>query len=221
MFVRFVFKELICLKTIPLFLLSLFSTGCLNSQDAVGTWEVNLQDEFTEEQILKKVYITPDNKFYYLDDPLLEQQNIYEIPIVKISNQWQLPDEVTVIDLQDQVTENQRMSLIFEPKQYVGSMIRAQKSHYLQELTFTSKLEDLGLGIKSETNNYYYQIVKVSDSQVILFAKSKNHKLPSFLGVVIATDLIQSILCESIRHKIAIPTISSATNCPEGWVPTR
>jgi type IV pilus assembly protein PilA len=45
-----------------------------------------------------------------------------------------------------------------EAKQYAGSMNRAQQAKYAEDGEFKNKVEDLGIGIKTQTNNYVYTI---------------------------------------------------------------
>ena len=45
-----------------------------------------------------------------------------------------------------------------EAKQYVASMNKGQQAVFTEKTSFASKIPDLGLGIKSETENYKYQI---------------------------------------------------------------
>jgi hypothetical protein len=62
-----------------------------------------------------------------------------------------------------------------EAKQYVGSMNRAQQAVFAEKTSFASKIPDLSLGIKSETDNYKYQIIqKLNDSVVVAVAEPKN-----------------------------------------------
>ena len=44
-----------------------------------------------------------------------------------------------------------------EAKTYTGSMNRAQQAYYLEQGEFTTELDELGLGISSSTENYFYQ----------------------------------------------------------------
>jgi prepilin-type N-terminal cleavage/methylation domain-containing protein len=44
-----------------------------------------------------------------------------------------------------------------EAKTYTGSMNRAQQAYYLERGEFTTALDELGLGIASSTENYFYQ----------------------------------------------------------------
>jgi len=45
-----------------------------------------------------------------------------------------------------------------EAKQYAGSMNRAQQAFYLEKQAFSTAIENLGLGIKTQTDNYKYEI---------------------------------------------------------------
>jgi type IV pilus assembly protein PilA len=45
-----------------------------------------------------------------------------------------------------------------EAKQYVGSMNRSEQAFYLEKSAFTTSIVDLGLGIKTSTQNYKYII---------------------------------------------------------------
>lgn len=54
-----------------------------------------------------------------------------------------------------------------EAKTYVGSMNRAQQAHYLENDYFAAdkKFGSLGLGIKTQTENYDYKIVDGAESK--------------------------------------------------------
>jgi type IV pilus assembly protein PilA len=45
-----------------------------------------------------------------------------------------------------------------EGKQYAGSMNRGQQTRYLENQEFTGNIEDLGLGIQTQTTNYTYKV---------------------------------------------------------------
>ena len=45
-----------------------------------------------------------------------------------------------------------------EAKQYAGSMNRAQQAKYAEDGEFKTKVEDLGIGIKTQTTNYIYTV---------------------------------------------------------------
>lgn len=86
-----------------------------------------------------------------------------------------------------------------EAKQYIGSMNRAQQAYFIENEEFTTNLEQLGLGIRSETESYSYQIlepmVPVQSSgypilqaprdRIFMVAQSKDPlNYPSYLGAV-------------------------------------
>jgi len=47
-----------------------------------------------------------------------------------------------------------------EAKQYAGSMNRAQQAKLAEDGDFKTRIDDLGLGIKTQTSNYKYEISK-------------------------------------------------------------
>ncbi|MBW4692193.1 MAG: type IV pilin-like G/H family protein [Lyngbya sp. HA4199-MV5] len=53
-----------------------------------------------------------------------------------------------------------------ESKQYVGSMNRSQQAYYLEKSSFSSDVSLLGLGIKTDTNNYTYAIQGAAETAV-------------------------------------------------------
>ncbi|MBW4470910.1 MAG: type IV pilin-like G/H family protein [Stenomitos rutilans HA7619-LM2] len=65
-----------------------------------------------------------------------------------------------------------------ESKQYVGSMNRSQQAYYLEKNTFSSDVSLLGLGIKTDTTNYTYQIDSPTSSGV------KNVSNPKFTNTL-------------------------------------
>ncbi len=50
-----------------------------------------------------------------------------------------------------------------EAKQYTGSMNRQQQAYFLENSHFSTTIGDLGLGIKTQTENYSYAIVGAND----------------------------------------------------------
>jgi type IV pilus assembly protein PilA len=91
-----------------------------------------------------------------------------------------------------------------EAKQYSGSMNRAQQAYFLENGTFTTELNKLGMGIRSQTENYIYAIGGTASSGVANNGYSLKAPLKSYVGVVTlstqsgtseATTL--AVLCES------------------------
>ncbi|NEP14996.1 MAG: general secretion pathway protein GspH [Symploca sp. SIO2C1] len=114
-----------------------------------------------------------------------------------------------------------------EAKTYVGSIIRGQQAYFLEKNTFANTIEPLGLGIKTQTENYTYSTratdksafiygIPLSDKYIYkkkyfgLFSKKVKGKLDSYIGAVFiipATEVspngaadelaIISILCKA------------------------
>jgi hypothetical protein len=70
-----------------------------------------------------------------------------------------------------------------EGKQYIDSINRGQQAHFFEYEKFNSSLEELYLGIGSETENYRYSI-KVDRDAVFNYAIAKNPNAISYVGGV-------------------------------------
>ena len=91
-----------------------------------------------------------------------------------------------------------------EGKQYVGSMNRAQQAVFLENSDFSDNINDLGLGIASETANYIYEIEISGSDSTITTAIPKQPGLLAFVGGVflVNTDgdkTTEAILCETLK----------------------
>ncbi|NJR22708.1 MAG: hypothetical protein HC786_11345 [Richelia sp. CSU_2_1] len=124
-----------------------------------------------------------------------------------------------------------------EAKQYVGSMNLAQRTFFAEKTSFGSKISDLGLGIKEETNNYKYTISKLlNDSVVVAVAQPKQSNLKGYVGIVLASEpdmklpnvTTSSLFCEQSQPSTFFPDLSQVVskkndgghnvNCPAGYV---
>ena len=68
-----------------------------------------------------------------------------------------------------------------EGKQYVGSMNRAQQAYFYENNALATSVDALGLGIKTETNNYKYSL-RVTKTASFHYAASKT--LKNYVGGV-------------------------------------
>ncbi|MBD1861234.1 MULTISPECIES: type IV pilin-like G/H family protein [Trichocoleus] len=95
-----------------------------------------------------------------------------------------------------------------EAKQNVGSMNRAQQAYYLENSTFGSTVENLGLGIQTQTTNYTYTVTAPETNGISTVATNRGNSLKAplrqyagrvELGTVIATSeaTTLAILCET------------------------
>ncbi len=99
-----------------------------------------------------------------------------------------------------------------EGKQYVGSMNRAQQAYFYENNALATSVDALGLGIKTETNNYKYSL-HVTKKAAFHYAVAKGKTLKNYVGgvfLVPAKNLdpnarrdemtIVSILCQTEKR---------------------
>ncbi|MEB3181349.1 MAG: type IV pilin-like G/H family protein [Nostocaceae cyanobacterium] len=99
-----------------------------------------------------------------------------------------------------------------EARQNVGALNRAQQAYFLENSNkFATDVGDLGVGIKTQTQNYEYTIAGADRTQAVTNkGASRRAKLKSYYGVtytidqtvagaggVITESLTQAILCEA------------------------
>jgi serine/threonine protein kinase len=116
-----------------------------------------------------------------------------------------------------------------EAKQYVSSMNRGQQAVFAEKTAFASKIPDLGLGIKSETDNYKYQIPQKSNNSVVVaVAEPKKSGLKGYVGIVASEkDSTSALFCEESQASTSFPDLSTIVNqkspgnnvvqCPAGY----
>lgn len=117
-----------------------------------------------------------------------------------------------------------------EAKQYVASMNKGQEAVFAEKASFASKIPDLGLGIKSETENYKYQIPQKSNNSVVVaVAEPKKSGLKGYVGIVVSVkkDTTETLFCEESQASTSFPDLSTIVNqkspgnnvvqCPAGY----
>lgn len=112
----------------------------------------------------------------------------------KISEETTLPPDVlTAADIEKQsgqitgdLERQAQIARETEGKLNMAAMSRAQQAYQLEVDKFASKIEDLGVGIKPETDNYSYRIVPQGNQtqRVMMTARSKRPELRSYTGAV-------------------------------------
>jgi hypothetical protein len=100
----------------------------------------------------------------------------------KMSNTTLLPRNTQIIDLAQQKRQGQEA----EGKQSIDSINNAQQASYMEKQKFGTKIDELGLDIKPDTETYSYQIVPQSGSipSTMVTAKAKKPQLKSYTGAV-------------------------------------
>jgi serine/threonine protein kinase len=70
-----------------------------------------------------------------------------------------------------------------EAKNNIGAMNRAQQAYFLEQGKFSDSLADLGIGIKTQTENYDYSI-RVTPSAVFNYAIPRKKDIKGYVGAV-------------------------------------
>ena len=106
-----------------------------------------------------------------------------------------------------------------EAKQYIASINKGQQAYYAENGEFTGAIPDLGLGLKTQTTNYLYDVAVPVESQTNSNAKPTNtESLRAYGGVVILVDsgeakTTQTSICEAKGTEAAF----GATDCGGAW----
>jgi Type IV pilin-like G and H, putative len=69
-----------------------------------------------------------------------------------------------------------------EAKVYVGTLNKGQQAYFEEKNYFSRTVEDLGIGIKTETENYSYKVVVVDNKRVQTIGVAKKDALKSYTG---------------------------------------
>jgi len=101
-----------------------------------------------------------------------------------------------------------------EAKQYVGSLNKGQQAYFAERSVFSTDVPSLGLGIKTETNNYVYGVgasIAGANGGVTMAATPKGASLKGYAGSVFFVpagegDGTSSILCEELTAAQAAPS---------------
>jgi type II secretory pathway pseudopilin PulG len=117
-----------------------------------------------------------------------------------------------------------------EAKNIIGSMTRAQQAYYLENNKFSRTIQELGVGIRPETENYRYRIVPQGNQtqKVMTTAQAKRAGLRSYTSAVFVVKMRDELvtvatLCETDKPSSTPPTMpvaprsgSTDIQCPAG-----
>lgn len=161
-----------------------------------GTWE--LKDPARGETIT--FVLRPDQKVYLIaPDPTTTEDKVFEIPLTKVSDKTDLPENIKPVSLFDAITDqvNNQASRAREAgaKSTLGSINRAQQAHRLEHPTFATSYEELELR-RFTTESYDIQIVSGDANRAYATATSKRSDTKSFSGVVTVKDgITEAYIC--------------------------
>lgn len=102
----------------------------------------------------------------------------------KLSTTTALPRNTKIKILNTFEPETPRQA--YESGQYIRSALSAQQAFYAEHGKFSPTLEEIGIGMKLEEENYRYQILSLSDftEDVIMTVQAKKPQLRSYTGGV-------------------------------------
>lgn len=119
-----------------------------------------------------------------------------------------------------------------EAKTNLGAMVRAQQAYQIEKGTFGKSIQELGISISPETENYSYRIVpQAGNKSVMMTAQAKDGMLKSYTGAVFTIKKGQELVtitgvCETDTPSTtppAMPTFtdneSNPVECPPGSQP--
>ncbi|AFY68811.1 hypothetical protein Pse7367_0503 [Thalassoporum mexicanum PCC 7367] len=194
------------------------SEASSNSNDQLaGQWRVTDGSGETATFVF-----TPEGKLYILSDTNSET---IELDYEKISDDPTLP-QTTSINTPPSQESRIAKAKAAEARNYVGSMNRAQQAFYFENAAFTDDLQELAVGIESESQNYSYSIVVNQNGLVSNLAIAKDPTLRSYVGLVYQLEpgspVTEVIICESDSATTEAPSLSTydgntEVNCPSGY----
>lgn len=102
-----------------------------------------------------------------------------------------------------------------EAKTYIGSINRGQQAFRLENDSFAETIDEIGIGIPTESDHYQYEITTSDNDMVAATAKAKTGGIRSFIGAVFIVDddegytTTKAIWCQSNRPSKLAPSLPS------------
>ncbi|MTJ08966.1 MULTISPECIES: type IV pilin-like G/H family protein [unclassified Anabaena] len=145
----------------------------------------------------------------------------------KVSDNTTLPENVEVIDPNMEKPANNPEA---EAEIIIKSMNRAQQAYFIELNKFANTIQELKIGIESETENYRYRIIPQgkNNQRVVQTATAKKPDLKSYTGIVFIKKnnseiLPNTAICVTVKPATkppAIPKIptkaAQEVQCPVG-----
>ncbi|NEQ26958.1 MAG: hypothetical protein F6K28_49645, partial [Microcoleus sp. SIO2G3] len=150
----------------------------------------------------------------------------------KASEATTVPENVQVIELEafKKLINQDAQKPEDEAKNYMYALTQVQQAHYLEQGKFAKEIEEVSIGLRTETESYRYQIVPQGDNtqSVMITAVAKDAQLPSYTGAVFVTQVNGKLtpvaqICETAQPSTSPPAMptaptggSSEIQCPAG-----
>lgn len=117
-----------------------------------------------------------------------------------------------------------------EVKTYMLALTQVQQARYREQGKFAETIEEVSVGLKTETESYRYKFVPQGNNtkSVMIIAQAKTEQLPSYTGAVFATQVNGETttiaqICETEKPSTTVPEMpsmpmnnSSEIKCPMG-----
>jgi len=117
-----------------------------------------------------------------------------------------------------------------EAKIVISTVNILQQPFLIENQRFASTLEELALGIPTETENYKYKIFAVGQTQALVTATAKQRGARSYAGAisVVKDNMIDNSIivavCETEQPSLTPPDVPQISGedikCPTGMTPT-
>lgn len=102
-----------------------------------------------------------------------------------------------------------------EAKTYISSINRGQQAFRLESSSFAETIDEIGLGLPSESDHYQYEITIADDDMAAATATAKTGGIRSFIGAVFIVNnnegytTTKAIWCQSNRPSKSAPPLPS------------
>lgn len=137
----------------------------------------------------------------------------------KTSELTTVPENIKVIEFQalEDAKRQNAPKPEDEAKKYMSALAQVQQAHYREQGKFATTIEEVSIGLRTETESYRYQFLPQGDEKqsVMITAVAKKSELPSYTGAVFATKVngkstttVQ--ICETAKPSMSPPAMPVA-----------
>ncbi|WP_448561940.1 type IV pilin-like G/H family protein [Trichothermofontia sp.] len=107
-----------------------------------------------------------------------------------------------------------------EAKTYVGSMNRGQQAYFLENSEFAPNMDVLGVGIKTQTTNYQYNIVLAANGATNANATAQGQSLKPALKAYVGLVQLGQVAATSEATTLAVLCENNAAGAGNAATPT-
>lgn len=152
-------------------------------------------------------------------------------PVTPTTQTTTTPNATSPVDVTSNLLNQKDKAIESSGRLYLSSLARGQQAFFLEKNKFSSSIDDIGIGIKAEDNNYLLQIIDTQPKSVNMTATAKQDNVKSFAASVFVVGNTGSestifILCGTDTPSKTPPTVITAPKsetdkptCPTGSSP--